>query len=239
MELPLRQWLQNSSQARNSMSKEKITVVRDNLYTFLFAPYGGMLKSVEKFTLEYMDEEHVWLQSNENDEHKISLKRISPIYKSKSKIYFILKALFIPIVILFLLYAAGARFELYIREPAVYYIGLLYFFTTLDMIFSLWKIKDYEQGLSSYTKNDFYKVGVLILSIGLIIFVMIKNTYFGFIEITTMFSIFVMYYIYMEYIKKPILILLSSNVYYWKFKDTATRTTKILISPKIKFKEKK
>ncbi|MBD3823003.1 MAG: hypothetical protein IE916_00645 [Epsilonproteobacteria bacterium] len=203
------------------------TILRENLFTFMFAPYFGMVKPIKGYQVEIDKNKKRKLVSIYSEEKFYPLFPVDNPLKHTNKYLFVLQALFLPIVFCLTTIFLGYRMTFHFNEVALWIGQGLFVVIAADMIVVLSKFHKYKVGLSDIIKHDKLKMVLLVL-LFLAGAVMTQVAYIGFIELTSYFMMIVGYGSFIEYIKKQMFVLASENISYWEYPlivDAATGRT--------------
>lgn len=209
----------------------------ERIYNFMFPPAKGLLREVNNFYLHVGENGEKFLVSKFDESERYEAKEIDPPYSKIGKIRFAFVSSFLPILFASLLFFVGVKLIPSFSNEALYVVTFFYLATTLDALLFFIRLKNYSSGYAFETKNDFIKTLFAGIPFFVVTILAIKSSSFGFIEASSLFFNAAWYIVFVELIKKPLLIMFSNKIQFWTYSNHSNMQKFVLISPIIKEKE--
>jgi len=192
-----------------------------------------MLREVERFSLAKESSEQgkrffLRLKSNqkstdqkeEKREQNIPIYPMDKPYTNDDKLFFVFRSLFIPIFLFLATYLFGLK-NIFYSETIPMIVLLSSFFISLFYVLkTIIELKSFDFGVKEKTKNDYKITMFFILLFFMVLPLVFLTDNFNYGDITSLFLNSFSIIIFIELIKKPALIILSSRVKFWYYYGT-------------------
>lgn len=205
----------------------------ENIYTFYFPSSTGAMKDIKNFKIKYDEvDQNFFLTPIAEVGEAYKIERIQNPIQNGKKFSFIARGLFIPILLALTFLILGFYQLSIIKDEHRLFLMAVYSLVLFDILTSIYKLKSYESGMEAFLEKDFLKTSVIFIAIiGYGVFTIV-NKKFDFLTLSSLFIAFSSYMFFIEGIKKPLLVMLSKNVQYWRYRTVHVPKGFIAISPK-------